>query len=154
MRLPAFYKKVLHPTLLGWGQQVPPPLLCPWAWLLSHGVPADIGFLSDKAAMLSVLIKGMQFVFHHVPDNSNLCGHCHETIKFQYRLSFYRLLKHWQQKINSEIKALDKVWMRRGTDVGHVNVTMVWVCVFLQMLHYANKLLCLLFKQSFCKWYY
>lgn len=40
--------------------------------------------------------------------------------------------------------------MWRDTDVGHVNVAMVGVCVFLQRMHYANKLLCLLFKQSLC----
>ena len=40
--------------------------------------------------------------------------------------------------------------MWRDTDVDHVNVTVVWVCVFLQMMHYANKLLLsLLFQQSF-----
>lgn len=39
--------------------------------------------------------------------------------------------------------------MWRDTDVGHVNVAMVGVCVFLQR-HYANKLLCMLFKQSLC----
>ena len=153
MWLPAFYKNVLHPALLERGQQVLPPLLWPWAWLLSQGVPADIGFLSSKGAMLRGVIKGMPFIFHYIPNNSNLCSHCCETLKFQYRLSFYTLLKDWQQKINSEIKALDQMWMWRDTDVGHVNVTVVWICVFLQMMPFANKLLCLLFQQSFCNLY-
>ena len=34
------------------------PLLCPWTQQLSRDIPADTGYLCNKAAMLSATIKG------------------------------------------------------------------------------------------------